>query len=289
MLTLGNASGRIGSAPFWNGDASVAGLRHGDVVEVSGSVGLYRGRRQLEVAAIRAVPKAHINWQLLLPSAGDVAPHWRAIDEWRGRIRATRLRRLIGLFYDDPEFRRRYAECPASTAGHHAELGGLLRHTREVAEIGMSIAGTCGADADLVLAGALLHDIGKLEAYSWAGAFETTDRGALLGHVALGLLMLDRRISAQVEPLCTDVELVLLQHLIGSHHGKPEFGATAPPMTLEAEILHFSDEASARSASMAAALADEDHFTDGALLSQRTVWQLDRRKVYRGASDWGAG
>ncbi len=287
VLTLGNASGRIVSAPFWNGHESVAGIRRGDVLEVSGQVGLYRGRRQLEVTTLRPWPPADIDWSVLLPSAGDVTPHWRQIDAWRAGIRGRRLRGLLGLFYDDAEFRQRYAQCPASTAGHHAELGGLLRHTREVAAIAVAIASTCGADADLVLAGALLHDIGKLEAYSWSGAFETTDRGALLGHVALGLLMLDRRVSAQAEPPCSEEELLLVQHLIGSHHGKLEFGATAPPMTLEAEILHYADDASAKSASMASALADAENFVAGAPLSHRAVWQLDRRRVYRGKSDWG--
>jgi 3'-5' exoribonuclease len=254
------------------------------VVDVSGEIGLYRGQRQLEVAAIRVVRETEIDWHLLLPSAGEVAAYWREIDDWRAGMGDGGLRRIVGLFYDDPDFRRRYGECPASTIGHHAELGGLLRHTREVASIGIGIAFTCGADPALVLAGALLHDIGKLEAYSWTGAFETTDRGALVGHVALGLLMLDRRIDGAVERPCTEHERLLLQHLIASHHGKPEFGATAPPMTLEAEILHFADDASAKCASMAAALADEENFTEGALLSHRGIWQLDRRKVYRSAS-----
>ena len=76
--------------------------------------------------------------------------------------------------------------------------------------------------------------------------FETTERGALLGHVALGLLMLDRRFPRRPSRPAPSDELCSFQHLIGSHHGKLEFGATAPPMTLEAEILHFADDASAK-------------------------------------------
>jgi 3'-5' exoribonuclease len=228
-----------------------------------------------------------VDWRKLLPSTGDVAPHWARIDGWRAAVRGRRLRCVIGLFYDDQAFRRRYGECPASTVGHHAELGGLLRHTCEVASIGIAIAREAGADADLVLAGALLHDIGKLEAYQWSGAFETTETGALLGHVSLGMLMLGRRIAAEERPPCTERELLLLQHLIASHHGRLEFGAAVTPMTLEAEILHFADDASAKSESMLVALADRDNFSGDALLSARGVWQLDRRKAYRGTSDWG--
>jgi 3'-5' exoribonuclease len=169
VLTLGNATGRIVSAPFWSERrAAVAGLLRGDPVEVTGEIRLYRGRRQLEVLAIRPLSPGEVDWRRLMPSVKDTAPYWRVLDGWRSEIRAPRLRSLLALFYDDPRFRASYGFCPASTVGHHAELGGLLRHTCEVASIGITIAGEAGADADLVLAGALLHDIGKLEATNGA-------------------------------------------------------------------------------------------------------------------------
>jgi 3'-5' exoribonuclease len=288
VLTLSDAGGRIDSAPFWSGRQELlAGITRGSVVEVVGEVQTYRGRRQVEVARITPVHEA--DPLDLLPAIADPDASWQRLDRWRAEVRGPRLAAVLSLFYDDPEFRRRYGQCPASTAGHHALIGGLLEHTCEVAAIGGAIAGTCGADADLVLAGALLHDIGKLEAYRWDGAFETTDAGALLGHVALGLLMLSRRVACQAAPPCTAEELILLQHLIGSHHGRLEYGATVPPMTLEAEVLHFADNASARVSSMAAALADGENFPAGTRLSARALWQLDKRRAFRGGSDWGAG
>ena len=153
VLTLGNASGRIPSGPFWSQRrAAVAGLTRGDPVEVTGEIRLYRGRRQLEVREIRQLSRGEVDWRRLLPAVADVAPYWHLVDEWRSRIRAPRLRGVIGLFYDDPEFRRNYGSCPASPSGHHAELGGLLRHTCEVGSIGRGIADLCGADRDLVTA-----------------------------------------------------------------------------------------------------------------------------------------
>ena len=286
ILTLGNATGRIASAPFWSERrAAVSGLVRGDPVEVTGEIRLYRGRRQLEVLAIRPLSRGEVDWRRLLPSVNDIAPYWRAIDGWRSQIRAPRLRSLIALFYDDPQFRGRYGSCPASTVGHHAELGGLLRHTCEVGSIGRAIAETCGADRDLVTGGALLHDIGKLEAYAWDTGFTVTEPGALLGHVALGMLMLARR-TAGWAPL-RERELWIVQHLIASHHGTLEFGAAVPPMTLEAEVLHYADNASAKSANMAQAVEDTDNFQGDQLVSARALWQLDRRKAYRGRSDWG--
>lgn len=288
FLTLENAAGRIESAPFWpERQALLAGIKRGAVVEIVGEVRSFRGRRQLEVARITLLGP-ETDPELLLPCAGDPTPWWAGIDRWRAAIRGPRLAAVVGLFYDDDEFRRRYGRCPASTAGHHAAIGGLLRHTWEVAAIGRAIARTCGADADLVLAGALLHDVGKLEAYRWRTGFEITEAGALLGHVALGLIMLGRRVGSAPDAPCTEAELVLIQHLIASHHGRPEFGATVPPMTLEAEILHYADDASAKASSMAAAIAEPDNFVERERLSVRGLWQLDRRRVYRGTSDWGS-
>ncbi len=288
ILTLGNCHGQLSTAPFWAEDQPrIAGIERGAIAQVIGEVGQYGGKRQLKVSSIRILPRGAVDWHLLLPSVGDVAPYWETLDRWRGEIRGPRLRRTIDLFYGDADFRRRYEECPASTVGHHAELGGLLKHTCEVAVIGRAIAKVCRADQDLVLAGVLLHDIGKLDAYRWQGAFEITEDGALLGHVTLGMLMLDRRVGEEDPAPCTDQELTILQHLIASHHGKQEFGAAVPPMTLEAEVLHFADNASAKTASMADALADPDNFAGEALVSARSLWQLDRRRAYRGRSDWG--
>ena len=132
----------------------------------------------------------------------------------------------------------------------------------------------------------LLHDIGKLDAYRWDSVFDYTDAGHLLGHVVLGSLMLDRRLKEEAVPPCTAEERALLHHLVLSHHGKLEFGSPVPPMTLEAEVLHWADNASAKTASMAEALKEAEAFGEG-LVSQRRFWQLDYRRAYRGSSNWG--
>jgi 3'-5' exoribonuclease len=288
IITLGNKQGRIPSAPFWASQTlAISGVKKGDPVQVVGEIGTYGDRRQLMVDSIRPVPRTQVSWRDLMPSVEPVEPWWRSIDRWRAAIDAPRLNGVVGLFYDDPGFRSRYQECPASVNGHHARLGGLLQHTCEVAAIGNEIAATCGADRELVLAGILLHDIGKLESYSWNGSFEQTTAGALLGHVVLGAMMLDHRVRQAAPPPCSDAETVLLQHLILSHHGRLDFGAPVPPMTLEAEVIHFADNASAKTASMSEALADSENFPGDSALSRRGIWQLDRRRAYRGASDWG--
>lgn len=289
ILTLGNSTGRLQSAPFWpEKQHLVAGIGRGAVVQVIARVSEYKGSRQLEVTSIRPLPRGTVDPRTLLPSVGNVEGYWQRLDAWRAGIRLPRLAATLALFYDDPEFRAAYESCPASTAGHHAQLGGLLKHTWEIAYIGRAMATAMRADPDLVLAGALLHDIGKLQAYRWEPLFETTDEGALLGHVVLGSLMLERRARAATPLPCTEDELALLHHFILSHHGELEYGAAVRPMTLEAEILHFADNTSAKAASLTDALGADDLFAEGARISARGVWQLDRRKVARWTSDWGA-
>src|SRR6185436_17718979 len=194
VLTLGNGSGAIDTEPFWlDRQPLVAGVHRGHVAQVIGEVETYRDRRQLKVSSFRVIPKETVDVKSLLPSVGAVDRYWETLDGWRAEITKSRLRRVVDLFYEDPDFRRDYEQCPASIKGHHAALGGLLQHTTEVAAIARTIARASGADGQLVLAGVLLHDIGKLESYRWDGLFDHTPVGRLVGHVVLGALMLDRR------------------------------------------------------------------------------------------------
>jgi 3'-5' exoribonuclease len=286
ILTVGNASGTIDTAPFWKErQDEIAGLQRGHVVHVIGDVASYRDRRQLQVSSIRHLPKDRVDGRALLPSVGAVDRYWEALDKMRRAITKPRLRAVVDLFYEEDTFRQRYEQCPAAVTGHHAAIGGLLKHTTEVAAIARTIAKACGADQELVSAGALLHDIGKLESYRWDGLFEFTDEGRIVDHVVLGALMLDRRLAEETEPPCTPLERDLLLHLVLSHHGKREFGSPVPPMTLEAEVLHWADNASAKTASMADVLRDDSNFPEG--LVSKTQWTLDHRRAFRGVSDWG--
>lgn len=287
ILTFINARERLKSAPVWASERHrIQNVLRGHVVEVTGIIGQYRDRRQLQVEAIRPVPPDEVDWSELHPSIGDPAPWWHLIDTWRAGIRGPRLARTLALLFDDPAFRRRFEQCPASLSGHHARLGGLLQHTCEVAQLVLAIAAVKPeADRDLALAGALLHDIGKLEAYTWEGLFDTTVGGRVIGHTVLGARMLDRVGSAARS--CHPEELDALHHLILSHHGRLEFGAPVLPLSLEAEILSHADLVSARTSSLAEALASESLFRPGDQFSSTSLWELEHRRIWRGRSDWG--
>ena len=287
LLTLGNKSGEVATEPFWpTRQKEVAGIRKGHPVQVVGEIQMYRKKKQLKVSSIRVLPEGAVELADLLPSVGPVDRYWEKIDGWLSEISKPRLKKVLSLFFDDEEFRMAYERCPASTRGHHAQLGGLLKHTVEVAVIARAVARSCGADLDLVFAGVLLHDIGKLESYSWHGAFDFTVAGSLVGHVALGALMLDRRLDEEEEPPCTEEERQVLLHLILAHHGKLEYGSPITPMTLEAEVLHWADNASAKTASVADTFADDENFPNGPV--SKPQWALDHRRVCRTRCDWGA-
>ena len=286
ILRVGNSNGAIGTEPFWPARQNeVAGIEKGHPVQIIGEVGVYRQQLQIEVISIRVLPKDTVDLHALLPTVGSVDRYWETLDGWRRTIEKPRLNTVLDLFYEDDQFRRRYEECPASVRAHHARLGGLLKHTAEVALIARATARASGAELDLVLAGVLLHDIGKLESYSWDGIFDYTVAGSLVGHVVLGALMLDRRLAEEVTSPCTDEERHVLLHLILSHHGKLEYGSPVQPMTLEAEVLHWADNASAKTASVSDTLRDLANFPDGPVSKRQ--WVLDGRRVYRGKCDWG--
>ncbi len=286
ILILGNSTGEIATEPFWiERQELVAGIRRGHVVQVIGEVTSFRDKVQVRTVSVRPLPEGYLDPASLLPSVGPVERYWETLDGWRRDIKKPRLARVVDLFYGDEEFRGRYQQCPASMRGHHAALGGLLQHTTEVGAIARTIARACGADQELVLAGALLHDIGKLESYTWHGVFDYTEAGALIGHVVLGVLMLDRRLALEPEPPCTPIEREILSHLILAHHGRLEFGSPVPPLMLEAEVLHWADNASAKTASLADALRDAQNFPQGPWSSPQR--SLEHRRVYRGRSDWG--
>src|SRR5260370_1884456 len=141
VLILANASGRIETAPFWDSDRTqVEGIRRRHVVQVIGEAEVYNGQRQLKRSSFRLLPAGGVDLQALLPSVGDTTRYWDTLDGWRRELKKPRLAGALALFYDDDEFRRRYGTCPASVTGHHAALGGLLKHTVE----GGAIARTIG-------------------------------------------------------------------------------------------------------------------------------------------------
>jgi 3'-5' exoribonuclease len=283
QLTLGDTSGRIETAPIWSDKLAWAeGADCGSVVQAIGNITTYgkngTSKRQLALAGpLRLLPDEDAEGYL--PRiAVDLTRLWDWMDRTRSEVESTRLRRVLDLFFGDDAFRLAFEKTPGSTSGHHAKVGGLLMHVYEVTRIAKQTALTMRtANVDLVVTGAMLHDVGKVEAYRVGpGGFTFTPCGLLVGHVVLGVLMLERRLAALGEDVCTEGQLLELQHLILSHHGKLEYGSPVEPMTAEAEIVHRADESSAKAADFLESLDDPEHWTEGDEFSKR-VWRVGRR------------
>ena len=293
ILKLGNRSGAIDTAPIWSDKLEwAAGADPGRVVQVIGDVSLYgrngTAKRQLAVTApLRVMPAEHFRADEFLPRVDeDVARLWEKLDRARRSVRSAPLRAVLDCVFGDDVFREQFERAPGSTKGHHAKIGGLLQHTVEVANIAVTSARAIRkANVDLVTAGALLHDVGKVEAYEIGpGGFAATPCGLLVGHVVLGLLHVERRLTTLGEPPCTEGQLLELRHMILSHHGKLEFGSPVVPMTLEAQIVHQADDASAKATDFLDAFDDAELWSDGGPFSKRS-WQLGRQ-VWKRDHDW---
>jgi 3'-5' exoribonuclease len=288
VLQLGNSSGQI-PANVWKEQLPfLEGVKAGSVVQVIGTVDTYQGRRQLKITApLRVIAVSAVNIDEFLPRVNvDAARLWEAVDKWRGEMRSKQLRAAVDLFFADDVFREKFERAPGAPRGHHAQIGGLLMHVVEVANIARAAAKTMHGDVDLVTAGALLHDIGKVDTYTVnAAGFDYTQGGFLLQHIVLGSLMLDRRLRTLPGGTLTEAQELELQHFIQSHHGIQEHGAAMRPMTLEAELLHWADQASANGNNFNDAVEDPELFPGTEEFSVKKAWRLDR-KVWRRQHEW---
>jgi 3'-5' exoribonuclease len=288
VLKLGNATGTL-STNVWKEEVPlVQGVRPGQIVQVIGLIELYQGRKQLKLTSPpRVVAKGAANLDEFLPRISENPEElWARIDAWRAELRGP-LRRALDLFFGDDAFRERFARAPGATRGHHAQIGGLLLHSCEVAAIARTSAETMRGNVALVTVGALLHDIGKVEAYTVdVAGFENTQAGHLLGHIVLGSLMLADRLRTLPPGTLSEAQRLELHHFIQSHHGIPEYGAAVKPMTLEAEILHFADQSSAKGNDFNEAVKDGELFPgDDFEFSAKRSWRLERR-VWRRTHTW---
>jgi 3'-5' exoribonuclease len=253
-LSLADRSGSIPAKMWDNFEAIAKTFERDDVVRVRGRVKLYNERKELTLEQI--VPAAEKDYEL-----ADFLPHTRydveqLYAELRAAIGAMKnpwLQKLLVCIVDDPEIAPRLKRAPAAMTMHHAYIGGLLEHT--VSLIGLANA-VCAhypeLDRDLLLTGVLLHDIGKLEELRYARGIDYSDEGRLLGHISMGAMLVREKCKA-IEHFPAPL-LVMVQHLILSHHGSLEFGSPSLPQFPEAIALHAIDDLDSKMAGMRATL-----------------------------------
>jgi len=270
-LTLTDKTGQL-EGRMWEEFANVVETcAEGCYVKVQGLISKYNGRFQITLTRMRAASESEVDAADFVPTTQYEIPAMMA--ELRGYVEAfsnPHLRALVLRFFDDPSIGAAFQEAPAAKRLHHAWLGGLLEHV-------LSLVRVCRAtapfypevDPDLLVTGAILHDIGKVRELSWRSNFSYTLEGQLVGHITIAQRMLAEAISAMDaeareraaltgEPpmLFPESLRVLIEHMILAHHGKLEFGSPKLPMTPEAMLLSALDDLEAKFQTMRTEFAE---------------------------------
>jgi len=240
-----------------------------DFVLVDGRVEEFQQHPQLIVDSISRVEAEGIDFGDFLPISN------RDLDEMLAELRReveaverTPLRQLLIRLLDDRETASGLSRCPAGKSLHHAWVGGLLEHILSLIALGKSVAALYPAlDRDLLVAAAIIHDLGKIRELSYTTNFSYTEEGQLLGHIAIGMSIV-REKAATIEGFPPAL-LLELEHLIASHHGIPEYGALKLPMTREAIVFHYLDNLDAKLASFDSIEAEFEQFSGEATPSGR--------------------
>lgn len=213
-----------------------------DFVRVSAKGNVYMGKMQIVVQDIQRVDDDAVDLGDFLPVSGrDLQEMQAELQQLIESIKDPWVEKLLRGFFDDPDFFKRYSQAPAAKAMHHVFLGGLLEHSLAVSALATDVAARYPqANRDLLIAGALLHDVGKVAELSYDRSFNYTDEGKLLGHIMIGVEMIEDQIR-KIEDFPTRTG-TLIKHLLLSHHGQYEYGSPKRPKTLEAVILNFIDD-----------------------------------------------
>jgi 3'-5' exoribonuclease len=262
----------------------------GVVARVRGTVTSFRGVRRISIDSLR--PVAEYDRSDLVPSSARSRDELlEALGALIEGVRDTSLRAVLDAVFGDEELARVFGERPATREEHHAYAGGLLEHTVAVASLCRVLASRYdGIDGDLLVAGALLHDLGTVEALRCDTSVEETDAGRLLGHVALG----DSLVAAAAARVgVTTSRSLALRHLVTSHHAEPQGGGRVGPCTLEAVALHHADRLDAHAAGFLQAVAGaavlEEPWTEGGNSFGRPLSVPRSPARVRGADDVALG
>ncbi|MDD4804599.1 MAG: HD domain-containing protein [Candidatus Pacebacteria bacterium] len=244
-LVMSDKTGTI-SAILWDDAEDVYNqIVESDFIKIAGRANTYKDTLTITAEHIKSVDIKDVDISDFLPVTS------KNIDEMLEIIRATinnvdnsHLRKLLNNFWTDDKFRTAFAKAPAARGNHHAYIGGLLEHTTNMLNLVPALCANYPVDKDLLCAGTLLHDIGKIKEYQCITSIDTTDEGRLLGHIVIGIQMIEEKIL-EIDDFPKELRLKLL-HMITSHHGHYEWQSPKKPKFLEACLLHHIDLVDAR-------------------------------------------
>ena len=257
FLDLSDKTGHISAFLWENVEEYLEAFHAGDYVKVKGLVREYNNRLQLTLHKIKKVDDSEVDPADFLPVSGkDVDAQYQELLDQISQFTHPYLRELLQTIMTDARVTERFKRAPAAKRMHHAYIGGLLDHTLSLIRMCRLAAGNYpNLQVDMLIAGAALHDIGKIEELTYAKSFDYTTEGRLLGHIVMEVVYVNQVVN-QIAGFPEDLRLQLL-HLLVAHHGKVEFGSPKVPMTLEALVLHYLDDLDSKIEVMTSLSADE--------------------------------
>ncbi len=279
-LQLADRTGDI-DAKMWDNVAEVMEtFDRDDFVKVKGLVQLYQNRTQFTVHKLRRMEDHEVEFEDFFPcSERDSA---EMVQELQGIIEGIanpHLQTLLRNLFADPDIAEKFRTAPAAKTIHHACRGGLLEHVLSLCKLCRLVGPHYkGVDLDLLLTGAIVHDIGKIEELSYIRSFGYTTDGQLLGHIVIGLRIVGDKIS-RIPDFPRKLR-ALIEHMIISHHGELAFGSPKIPVFEEAMLLHHLDNLDSKMETIKNALKRDLHssseFTSWVSPLERTLLRKTR-------------
>jgi 3'-5' exoribonuclease len=250
-LVLGDRTGRLPGRMWDASESDFNQIPEGGYLRFTGRCENYRGNPQFIVDGFRPADPDSLDMSDFVPrTPGDVETMWKEVKAALRTIKNRDLLALIKQFVTDDAFVQQFKQAPAAMERHHAYLGGLLEHTHSVLRLVQAICPVYPhLSSDLMIAGAFLHDVGKIAEIEAGAALNYTDDGMLVGHLVRGAIWIEQRVVAVEadtgQPFPADLKEVL-QHIVLAHHGEQQFGSPKSPAVAEAFALHYLDNLDAK-------------------------------------------
>lgn len=244
-LVLADKTGEL-PAKVWDRAELLSDLfREGEVIEIAGQTATYQGRIQLTVSRLQPSSETPDPDIFVETSSFDTQEMIRSLKGILNQVKDIHLKALIDGFWKDRKFLNLFKNAPAAKNFHHNYLGGLLEHTLSVCRLVKQAADHYPSlNRDLLVTAAFLHDVGKTREFSWDMKIGYTDEGRLVGHLVLGVAMVDEKLKT-IKDFPHELA-IRLRHLILSHHGQYDFGSPKEPKFPEAFALHLLDDLDAK-------------------------------------------
>ncbi len=261
-LNLADRTGDIDAKMWDNVDKVIDTFERDDFVRVKGLPAIYQNKLQFTVHNLQRVAENEVELGDFFPaSRRDPAEMFAELRGIIAGMANPHLRGLLNAIFDDPDIAPRYQRAPAAKTIHHAWLGGLIEHVLSLCTLcKLVVPHYPGVDMDLMLTGAILHDIGKIEELTYERSFNYSDAGQLIGHIIIGARIVDEK--TRLIPGFPGRLKTLVEHLILSHHGELAFGSPKVPMCAEAMLLHHLDNLDSKMETIRGSI-ERDKLADG--------------------------